>query len=113
MESLMNNFLAKTLASINALIAIIILAVSTLSTGAAASAQGGSGMFVVGAVIGAMACFWIVALGRLAVSAPPTALGQLALWALGGAVIGTAFGARYPRLATCLLLPFSTFGAGN
>jgi hypothetical protein len=66
-----------------------------------------------GAVIGAMACFWIVALGRLAVSAPPTALGQLALWALGGAVIGTAFGARYTRLATCLLLPFSTFGAGN
>ena len=54
MESLMNNFLAKTLASINALIAIIILAVSTLSTGAAASAQGGSGMFVVGAMIGAI-----------------------------------------------------------
>jgi len=66
-----------------------------------------------GAVIGATAYFWIVGLGRLAFSSPPTSLGQLALWALGGAVIGAAFGARYPRLATCLLLPFSTIGVSN
>jgi len=66
-----------------------------------------------GAVIGAMACFWIVGLGRLAFSSPPTSLGQLALWSLGGLVIGAAFGARYPRLAISLLLPFSTFGVSN
>ena len=66
-----------------------------------------------GAVIGAMACFWIAGLGRLAFSAPPTSLSQLALWALGGAALGAAFGARYPRLATCLLLPFSTFGVSS
>jgi len=50
----MNNFLAKTLASINAIIAVIILAFSTFSAGAAASAQGGSGMFLVGALFGAI-----------------------------------------------------------
>ncbi|MDG9922695.1 MULTISPECIES: hypothetical protein [unclassified Pseudomonas] len=66
-----------------------------------------------GAVIGAMACFWIVSLGRLAFSAPPASLSQLALWALGGAALGAAFGARYPKLATCLLLPFSTFGVSS
>jgi hypothetical protein len=48
----MNNFLAKTLASINALIAVVILAFCTLSGATAASAQGGSGMFVIGAIVG-------------------------------------------------------------
>lgn len=51
----MNNFLAKTLSSINALVAIVILVVATLSGATAASAQGGSGMFVIGAVFGAVA----------------------------------------------------------
>jgi hypothetical protein len=50
-----NNFLAKTLSSINALIAIAIVAVSTLSGGTAAATQGGSGSFVVGAILGAVA----------------------------------------------------------
>jgi hypothetical protein len=51
----MNNFLAKTLSSINALIAVAIVAVSTLSGGTAAVAQGGSANFVVGAIFGAIA----------------------------------------------------------
>lgn len=48
----MNNFLAKTLSSINALIAIAIVAASTLSGGTAAVTQGGSGNFLLGAIIG-------------------------------------------------------------
>jgi membrane associated rhomboid family serine protease len=57
----MNNFLAKTLSSINALIAIVILAFSTLS-GATAAAQGGSGMFIVGAILGAIGGIVVAAL---------------------------------------------------
>lgn len=64
-----------------------------------------------GAMIGALAFFWIAGLGRLAF-APSPALGQLALWALGGALLGALFGARYPRLITCLLFPFATIGTG-
>ncbi len=51
---LMNNFLFKALASINAILAVIILAGSTISAGAAAAAQGGPGMFVIGALFGAI-----------------------------------------------------------
>ncbi|OWK23725.1 hypothetical protein AJ87_29200 [Rhizobium yanglingense] len=58
----MNNFLAKTLASINALIAIVILAFITLSGATAASAQGESGMFVIGAIFGAIAGIVVAAL---------------------------------------------------
>lgn len=66
-----------------------------------------------GAVISALACFWIAVLGRLAFEPAPSSLSQLALWALAGALLGAIFGARYPRLATCLLLPFSTFGISH
>jgi hypothetical protein len=65
---------------------------------------------LLGAVIGALACFWIAGLGRLAFDPPTVSLGQLAAWALGGLLLGAAFGARHPRLATCLLLPFGLFG---
>lgn len=58
----MNNFLAKTLSSINALVAIIILVVTTLTGATAASAQGGSGLFVIGAIFGAVAGLVIAAL---------------------------------------------------
>lgn len=68
---------------------------------------------VLGAVIGALAGFWIAGLGRLAFAPPSASLGQLAFWALGGLLLGAAFGTRYPRLATCLLLPFSLFGVSS
>lgn len=58
----MNNFLAKTLSSINALIAIVILAFSTLSGATAAAAQGGSGMFIVGAILGVIGGIVVAAL---------------------------------------------------
>ncbi|TCU10490.1 hypothetical protein [Rhizobium sullae] len=58
----MNNFLAKTLASINALIAVVILAFCTLSGATTASAQGGSGMLVIGAIVGAIAGIAVAAL---------------------------------------------------
>jgi hypothetical protein len=57
----MNNFLAKTLSSINALIAIVILAF-TLSGATAASALGGSSMFLVGAIFGGIAGIVVAAL---------------------------------------------------
>ena len=58
----MNNFLAKTLSSINALIAIVILAFFTLSGATGASVQGGSGMFAIGAILGAIAGIVVAAL---------------------------------------------------
>ena len=65
-----------------------------------------------GAVIGGLGLFWITGLGRLMLGGAPIALDQLLAWALAGLLCGTLFGARCPRLAHCLLLPFSLFGFG-
>ncbi|MBW6422658.1 hypothetical protein KX729_14460 [Rhizobium sp. XQZ8] len=58
----MNNFLAKTLASINAVVAIIIIALATFSGTEMVSAQGGSSLAgailggVVGLIVAALVC---------------------------------------------------------
>jgi hypothetical protein len=63
-------------------------------------------------VIGALGLFWIVGVGRLMLGTAPIALDHLLAWALAGLLCGALFGAHYPRLAHCLLLPFSLFGFG-
>lgn len=58
----MNNFLARALSSINALVAIFIIAASCLGGGASAAMHGGSSMYAVGLVIGAIVGIIIAAL---------------------------------------------------
>lgn len=66
-----------------------------------------------GAAIGGLAFFWITGLGFLLFGSPPESLVHLAGRALAGALLGVLFGARFPRLTRCALLPFSTFGVSQ
>lgn len=66
-----------------------------------------------GAVVGGLGLFWIAGLGLLMLGTAPIALDHLLAWALSGLFCGALFGARCPRLARCLLLPFSLFGFGT
>lgn len=66
---------------------------------------------VLGATIGAIGAFWIGALGRLLLGQLPASLSEAAEWGLGGALVGAAAGVAFPKVISCILFPFSTFGA--
>lgn len=68
---------------------------------------------VLGVLVGAIGCFWIGLLGRVVVGPLPVSLGTLAWWALGAALVGAAFGLRFPKAATCICYPFSLLGVSN
>lgn len=65
---------------------------------------------VLGATIGAIGAFWIGALGRLALGQLPASLSEVAVWGLGGALVGAVAGIAFPKVVSCVLFPFSIFG---
>lgn len=68
---------------------------------------------IIGAFIGAMGCFWIGLLGRLALGPLPVSFSDLAWWALGSALLGTVLGVCFPKSVSVVCFPFSTFGGGS
>jgi hypothetical protein len=65
-----------------------------------------------GAVVGAMAGFWIGVLASVVFVAPPVSFTMLGLWALCAAMLGLVLGVVFPKATMLLLFPVSTFGAG-
>ena len=66
-----------------------------------------------GAAIGAIGAFWIGGLGRLMLGPLPVSISEAAAWGLGGALVGAAAGIAFPKVVSCVLFPFSTFGASS
>ncbi len=66
-----------------------------------------------GAIIGFTGGLWIGFLGRLTWAEETVAWSELALYALGAAVIFCALGWCFPRVVSIALYPFSLFGFGG
>jgi hypothetical protein len=63
-----------------------------------------------GVMVGAFAGLWIGALGRMIVAQDAVGIGELGLFALGGAIVFAAIGWRFPKAVTVLLFPFAVSG---
>lgn len=66
-----------------------------------------------GMVVGGLGGFWLGVIGRVVAGALPVSLGEAAVWAALGAVLGLAVGARFPKAAACILFPMAIFGGGQ
>jgi len=66
-----------------------------------------------GALVGAVGCFWIGVLGRLMLGPTPVALATLGWWALASIAVGIALGRFFPKATTCVCFPFSMFSIGS
>ncbi len=65
-----------------------------------------------GAVVGALAFFWLGVLGRLIFGPLPVSVGVLGWWALVSVLGGLAIGIAFPKQIAVFLFPFATFGGG-
>ena len=68
---------------------------------------------ILGAVVGALGCFWMGVLARVLLGPLPISLEALGLWAIGSGSVGAVLGILVPKATICLCFPFSAFGAGN
>jgi hypothetical protein len=68
---------------------------------------------LLGALVGALGCFWIGVLGRVIVGPLPVSLQELGWWAIGSVAAGVALGLLFPKAMACICFPFAMSGGGS
>ena len=64
-----------------------------------------------GAVFGLFGFFFIGAIGRALLGAPPVGFDTLAMWGVWSSGAGLVIGIRFPKVMTCLLAPLMLIGS--
>jgi hypothetical protein len=63
---------------------------------------------MIGAVSGALGGFWIGCLCRLIIGPLPISLTVVLSWGLGAAFVTAILGVAFPKVVTCVCVPFAT-----